>query len=323
MSLLQRVVLADALLVFVAVALLVLSPVTVSRTATVAEVGVLLVGAAVLLTVTTAMTRRALVPLQSLAALMGRADPAAGSHPPIPEDVRGGTQEVADLARAFDAMLTRLEDERRRSTRLAIDAQEAERERLARELHDEVAQTLTAITLQLQGAEALGPQDLAVRLAGVREAAHEGSDAVREIMRGLRPEALEDFGLRAAVVALASSFADRTGVRVRRALDEQLPAVAPEVELVVYRVAQEALANVARHAGASEVRVALETHGGELVLEVRDDGAGLGGRPEGSGRQGMRERTLLVGGRLTVGDAQDGGTLVSLRVPLPRTDGAS
>jgi two-component system, NarL family, sensor histidine kinase UhpB len=216
MSLLQRVVLADALLVFAAVALLVLSPVTVSRTATGAEVAILLLGAAVLLTVTTVMTRRSLAPLRGLAALMGRADPASGRHAPIPAELRGPTREVADLAAAFDAMLTRLEDERRGATRLAIDAQEAERARLARELHDEVAQTLTAVTLQLQAAEGLKREALAARLTAAREALHAGSDAVREIMRGLRPEALEDFGLRAAVVALASSSADRAGIRVRR-----------------------------------------------------------------------------------------------------------
>lgn len=313
MSLLQRVVLADAVLVFAAVALLVLSPATVSRTATTAEVVVLLVGGAVLLTVTTAMTRRSLAPLRGLAALMGRADPAAGRHEPIPPELRGPTREVAELAGAFDAMLTRLEDERRRASRLAIDAQEAERARLARELHDEVAQTLAAITLQLQGAEGLTGEALAARVAGVREAAHAGSDAVREIMRGLRPEALEDFGLRASVVALGSGFTDRTGVRVRRVVDEHLPTVAPEVELVVYRVAQEALANVARHAGAGSVRLALGDVGGALVLEVADDGCGLGGAPEGSGRQGMRERALLVGGRLEVESTS--GTTVRLTVP--------
>lgn len=316
MSLLQRVVLVDAALVFLAVALLVVSPATVSRSTTTAEVAILLLGATALLTLTTVMTRRALAPLRLLAELMGRADPASGTHAPVPGAGPGTAREVADLAAAFDAMLTRLEDERRRATRLAIDAQEAERARLARELHDEVAQLLTAMTLQLQGAERLDGPALAARVTALREAAHGGSDAVREIMRGLRPEALEDFGLRAALVALASGVTERTGVPVRRALAAQLPPLTPEVELVVYRVAQEALANVARHADAAMVDLVLAVDPGRLVLEVRDDGRGVGDAPAGSGRQGMRERALLVGGRLAVGRGPQGvGTTVRLEVP--------
>jgi two-component system sensor histidine kinase UhpB len=269
------------------------------------EAVLLAVGVVAAIAINVVLMRRALAPLRSLAGEMAAVDllhPAAPGRAP-----RDGPGEVATLARAYDAMLVRLQEERRASGRRAIEAQEAERARIGRELHDEVGQALTGVALELQAGE----------LDAAREALRAASDGVREVTRGLRPEALEDFGLRGALVALATSFADRTGVRVARSLAPQLPPLPPESELVVYRVAQEALTNVARHAGARVVAVETEVEGDTFILVVRDDGRGRGDAAEGTGLQGLRERALLVGGRLEVRDADGGaGTEVRLEVAV-------
>ena len=138
----------------------------------------------------------------------------------------------------------------------------------------------------------------------MRETARGSVEEVREIAHGLRPEALDEFGLRAALATLGSRFAERTGLRVRSRLAPQLPELDRERELAIYRVAQESLTNVARHAWAHAVELALERNDGTLVLRVRDDGVGVDDRDRrvrdgaGSGIRGMRERALLVGGRL-------------------------
>jgi two-component system sensor histidine kinase UhpB len=302
MTLLQRVIAGNALVVFVGALILAVSPATVSARVTAGEAALLAAGAVVALAINVVLMRRALAPLTALAGEMAAVDPLRPAPPHAP---RAGVAEVATLARAYDAMLDRLLAERRDSARRAIAAQEAERARIGRELHDEVGQALTGVALELQ----------AGRLDDAREALRSAADGVREITHGLRPEPLEDFGLRGALVALASAFADRAQVRVRRELAPQLPPLAPATELVVYRVVQEALTNVARHAGARQVVLTATAHDGELVVSVADDGAGRRGAPEGTGLQGMRERALLAGGRLTVEDAPGGGTVVRLAVP--------
>ncbi|MCW2993718.1 MAG: hypothetical protein JWQ18_1213, partial [Conexibacter sp.] len=290
MTLLQRVVAGNALVVFVGALILALSPATVSPRITVSEAALLACGIAAALVANVLLMRRALAPLRALATEMASADLL---RPPPPHGPRSGMVEVATLGRAYDAMLERLLAERHDSARRAIAAQEAERGRIGRELHDEVGQALTGVALELE----------AGRLDDAREALRSASDGVREITHGLRPEPLEDFGLRGALVALGSTLADRAQLRVRRELAPNLPALAPETELVVYRVAQEALTNVARHARAREVVVGAEPVGEMLVLSVRDDGDGVRGAPAGTGVQGMRERALLAGGTLDVADA--------------------
>jgi len=243
---------------------------------------------------------------------MRRIDPRMPRRLPV----RGAPPEVAEAAAAFNLVLGRLEDERRASWGRAVAAQERERRRLSLELHDEVGQTLTAVVLQLEGADELTGEALRERLHEAQETARLGADSVREITRGLRPEALEDLGLRAALVALASAFAERAHVHVTREVDEGLPTLPREKELVVYRVVQEALTNVGRHARAREVRVGAAARGDALEAWVRDDGVGMPAGAVGSGLDGMRERALLAGGTLVIGGAVRGGTEVRLRVPL-------
>jgi two-component system sensor histidine kinase UhpB len=227
--------------------------------------------------------------------------------------------EVAELRHAFNAMLDRLEHERRRSGRRALAAQENERRRLARELHDEIGQTLTGVVLQLEALQRAAPAALLEAIIEAQETARSGVEDMREIARGLRPQALDEFGLRSALVSLASQVSDRSGIHVRPQLTEKLPGLVHEQELAIYRVAQESLTNVARHAGARRVDLRLAaTVAGDVELYVRDDGCGIAvqdANGAGTGLAGMRERALLIGGRLTIAAARDGGTEVRLTVP--------
>jgi two-component system sensor histidine kinase UhpB len=138
---------------------------------------------------------------------------------------------------------------------------------------------------------------------------------VRRIAQRLRPEALEDLGLGAALETLCARLSEQSGVAVQSRVPRDVGSITPEMELVVYRVAQEALTNALRHARASHLQVELRCRDGELTLRVADDGVGLDGPRLGSGIQGMRERALLVGGRVQV-RRLDRGTEVRLELPL-------
>jgi two-component system sensor histidine kinase UhpB len=195
--------------------------------------------------------------------------------------------------------------------------QEGERQRIARELHDEIGQTLTGVMLQVESLAAVIPDEGREQLDELRETARHGTEDVRRIARRLRPEALEDLGLQSALAALAGRIGERAEIRIVRRLDPHLPLSAQQ-ELVVYRVAQEALTNVARHAGADRAQLRLERHGSAAVLTVRDDGRGLDPDDDSSshGIRGMRERAMLIGADLAVGPAPGRGTEVRLTVPL-------
>jgi two-component system, NarL family, sensor histidine kinase UhpB len=137
----------------------------------------------------------------------------------------------------------------------------------------------------------------------------------------LRPEALDDLGLINALIALTSRADRQGGLRIERGLSADLPPLSTEIELVIYRVAQEALTNVLRHARAARCVVTLKRIGGELELNVSDDGIGMPTQLDGEtiGIEGMRERALLGGGRLTIASRSGEGTQVTLRLPI---DGA-
>ena len=316
MSLFGRVVAINAGAIIAAALLLALSPATVSSRLTLTEGIVLAVGTVVLLGVNVLLVRRAFEPLQRLAALMRQVDP---HEPGRRIQLDGAVNEVHDVSQAFNAMLDRLEQERVLSGRRALMAQENERKRLARELHDEVGQTLTGVMLQLEGIHRAAPPELGEAVAQLQETAREGVEEVREIARGLRPQALDEFGLRSALATLAAGFEERTRVRVRVRVAADLPALAAEQDLAVYRVAQESLTNIARHAGARSAELSLSRIVGGVLLRVADDGCGI--TPEqaagdSSGVGGMRERALLIGGSLAVRGRSDGGTEVTLAVPL-------
>jgi two-component system sensor histidine kinase UhpB len=211
-------------------------------------------------------------------------------------------------------MLDRLEQERRESALRELAAQERERLRIARELHDEVGQMLTAIALRAERAAEQPADASRGALLEISQTALGSLEDVRRIARELRPEVLDDLGLVNAVIALCGRVDRQPGIRVRRQLDWSLPKLAPEVELVVYRVAQEALTNVLRHAQATEVVVELRSEDGRVVLEVADNGRGLPSDTAERGMRGMRERASVVNAELDVRTRDGGGTRVILGV---------
>jgi two-component system, NarL family, sensor histidine kinase UhpB len=212
-------------------------------------------------------------------------------------------------------MLDRLEAERKQSIRSSLAAQESERLRVARELHDEIGQSLTAVLLHFEHLIRIAPQELTEDLAEARETARASLDEVREIARGLRPEVLDDLGLQSALGALTDRLAEQTDCSIRRQIGGRLPELDPEAELVIYRVAQEGLTNALRHSEASTIAVSLTAADGRVILDVSDDGRGLDDGPPGAGIQGMRERALLIGAELQIESAAGEGTRIKLQVP--------
>lgn len=312
-SLLWRVFAANTVVFVVAVALLAWTPVTVHRVATPRELLALAVGLVLMLAVDLLLLHRTFGPLRRLAGVMSAVDP--GQPGRRAETPSGAGREVVALAGALNAMLDRLEGERRESSRRALAAQEGERMRVARELHDEVGQTLTAIALRAERAAA-EPTGQADALLEIAHSVLRSLEDVHRIGRELRPEALDDLGLVNALIALCSRVDRPGGLRVRRDLDWHLPPLPDDVELVIYRVAQEALTNALRHAVAGEVRVRLARAGSHVALTVSDDGRGLPAQITERGILGMRERAMLIGAELRVGRAERGGTEIVLRVPL-------
>jgi two-component system sensor histidine kinase UhpB len=315
MSLFRRAVAVNVTVLVAAALLLALSPATISATVTRSEWIVLAAGTAAVIVVNLLLLRRVFGPLERLEQVMGRVDP----HEPgrrIGDEQ--SDREIARVSKAFNSMLDRLEHERADSRRRALRAQEAERGRVARELHDEVGQLLTGVVLQLEGLAAAVPAARRLEVAAIQDNVREGVHSVREIARGLRPPALDEFGLRASLVALAAGFGERSGLRVRHHIDPELPALDAETELALYRVAQEAITNVARHAHAREVELQLRCDGHAVALTVGDDGQGMCAEDLHSshGVAGMRERALLVGGSLEIRDRVPRGTDVRLMVPL-------
>jgi two-component system sensor histidine kinase UhpB len=298
--------------VFVVGALvLVLSPASVSADPVPSEIVVIGLGLVVMLLTNALLIRWALAPLQRLIARLEGIDDLAPRR--LPEE---GSGPIRGIAESVNGLMLRLAEERRAGDARALAAQEAERHRIAQELHDEVGQSLTVVLLGLKQAESRAPAALVPELAAVRESARAGLDDVRRVARRLRPGVLEDLGLTSALAALATDFTDHSSASVRRSFAPGLPALSPEAEVVVYRVAQEALTNAARHADAQAVELSLQRLGDSVVLEVRDDGRGFDGLEEGSGLMGMRERASLVRAELSVISRPRHGTTVRLKVPV-------
>ncbi|QCX76248.1 Signal transduction histidine-protein kinase/phosphatase DegS [Streptomyces sp. YIM 121038] len=317
MSLFWRIFSMNAVVLVVA-ALLLLSPmVTVSSPVLLGEALVVLGGVVAMLVANAVLLRVGLAPLKRLSRAMAAADLLR----PGARTAVAGHGEVAQLISTYNAMLDRLESERATSSARALSAQEAERRRVARELHDEVGQTLTAVLLQVKRVADRAPEPLREELSGVQETTRGSLDEIRRIARRLRPGVLEDLGLVSGLRALAGEFSE-SGLAVHDRFDSGLPRLDGEAELVVYRVAQEALTNTARHAGTGRAELALRCVRDGVELIVRDEGHGLRDAAEGSGIRGMRERALLLGGRLTVGADPSGagtGTVVRLWIPAGRT----
>jgi two-component system, NarL family, sensor kinase len=254
---------------------------------------------------------------------------AASACPPDP--MHEIVDRVRHITRENERVFQRLIEGERRFRGLAKavwKVQEDERRRLARELHDGLGQTLTALTNQLehlqQKLDGRGSVELAARLGDSVEMARLALHETRELSRLLRPPVLDDLGLAAALSWLARTLEQRTGLRVDLVLEGLDERLDPDLETLVFRLVQESLTNVLRHAGIDRAAVTVSRDTEFLELRIADQGRGfdvgtaLAGREaaSGSGLRGMRDRLELFGGRLELASAPGKGSLVSAVVPL-------
>jgi|1185.fasta_scaffold46871_2 two-component system sensor histidine kinase UhpB len=314
MSLFWRVFATNAAVIVGAAVALAATPghVRFPSSAMEAAMGVLVLAA--VLAVNLVLLRPLFDPLQRLAGLMRQIDLL---RPGQRLEV-AGKGEIALLGATFNEMLARLEAQRQESVTLTLTAQEEERRRIARNLHDEIGQTLTAVLLQLDRLGKRAGPELQDEFEETVETVRDSLDEVRRVARELRPGVLEDLGLANALRELCTIFSDRAGLRIERLIAPTLPPLEPETELVIYRVAQESLTNAARHAGATRVELRLERVPGGVVLRVSDNGRGFAGGVVGAsvgGLRGMHEWALLVGAELDISARQPSGVQVRLRVP--------
>jgi two-component system, NarL family, sensor histidine kinase UhpB len=294
-----------------AAVLLLVTPVTISAPIKLEQALIVVAGLIVMLAANAWLLRRAIAPLERLAERMETVDLLRrGQRLEVQR-----SDEIGRVVSSFNRMLDRLERERHQSSKRVLAAQESERIGIARDLHDEVGQVLTGVLLQLNVIADTAPGHRAA-INEAKQAVRGALDEVRRISNELRPEMLEHLGLVSALTELSRSFERGSGVEVERRFDASLPTLSDDTELAVYRVAQESLTNVARHAHASRVLIGLESGPGRVVLRVVDDGRGFSGVPEqNGGLRNMRERSLLVGGALAIKQATGGGVEVRLEVP--------
>jgi two-component system, NarL family, sensor histidine kinase UhpB len=313
MPLFWRVFVANAAVLLAGILVLALTPLSVSRHKTVADVAVLLGGLVLMIVANWLILRPLFRPLERLAGQMEEADVLRGGQR-VPVDSTG---EVGALELAFNTMMKRLETERREAGARTLNAQEEERQRIARGLHDEVGQTMTGVLLLLKRLAHSATSEQRAALTEAQAGVKASLEDVRRTAQELRPEILDHLGLPSALTNLARTFSDRTGIPVRGQLPTQLAGLDPQVELVLYRVAQEGLTNAARHSGASEVTLMLEHDADSVVLRVLDNGRGFDGtRAEGGGLRGIRERALIIGGAVAIKPAPTGGVEIRLQVPV-------
>jgi signal transduction histidine kinase len=248
-------------------------------------------------------------------------------HDKLGTDARftDGDLRVAEIFAARAAVAVALSERVARDTvRRVIDAQESERRRLALELHDETGQALTSILLGLKAIRASRTAADAERAeADVRALVVQALQDVRALAVELRPAALDDFGLGPALERLAEMFSTRSGIEtmVEASIDRRLPT---EIETTLYRVVQEALTNVVKHAGAQRVSIVVSSRNASVAAIVDDDGRGFevdGVRADALGLLGMRERLALVGGTLAVESSPETGTTIAAQVPLAASVG--
>ncbi len=313
MSLFWRIFLIDAAILTTATVALLLGPVTVSTPVVLTEALILTAGLAVLLAANAVLLRVGLAPMQRLSRAMVTVDLA---HPaPLPLSVGDGG--IVTLIQAFNSMQERLRTERTQRNAHMLAAQEGERRRIAQELHDEVGQTLTAVLLELKTVADKLPEPARSELRQVQETTRDSLDEIRRIAKRLRPGMLEEQGLESALKALVREIPPRAGLTVRTLLDPNLPDLSHDVELVIYRVAQESLTNTLRHAAASNLVMSLRRTRSGVTLVITDDGVGLDHSVDGAGIHGMRERALLIGADFSIAPGPEGGTEVRLHVPYP------
>jgi two-component system sensor histidine kinase UhpB len=272
------------------------------------------------LAVNLVILRRRFAPLENLIEEMEKVD-LSRPGPLLPDSIDGvgESEEVERIELAFLRMVRRLEAERRRAGSAALRAQEEERTRIARDLHDEVNQSLTGLLLRLEAVREAAPPELEPELAATRSLANQAMRELLSLARQLRPTALDDLGLAAAVAGQVEQL-ERSGLETELTAEGDFSDLDDDVQLVVYRVAQEALTNTARHSEAKRIAVSLRRSRDGVELEVADDGRGFAFEQSerGLGIGGMRERALLIGAELTIESRPGHGTTVRLHIPPPR-----
>ncbi|HUC00082.1 MAG TPA: sensor histidine kinase [Solirubrobacterales bacterium] len=281
---------------------------------------VVLALAVIALAVNLLRLRRRYAPLEDLIEEMEKVDLSRpGLLLPASIDGVGETEEVARIELAFLRMVRRLEAERRRAGSAALAAQEEERARVARDLHDEVNQSLTGLLLRLEAVREAAPPELEPEIAETKALANQAMRELLALARQLRPTALDDLGLAAAIAGQVEQLG-RGEIDAGFEAEGDFSDLGDDAQLVVYRVAQEALSNAGRHSGAERVVVTLRRReDGGVALDVADDGRGFAFEESerGLGIGGMRERALLIGGELTIESRPGAGTSVHLTVPDP------
>jgi two-component system sensor histidine kinase UhpB len=261
------------------------------------------------------MLQKRFAPLERLVDRVESIDPAEPSTFELDEDP---VDEIDRLAGSFHGLLRRVDEERSRSGKLVLHAQEEERRRVARDLHDEVNQALTAVLLRLEALALDVPPEQADQVAELKRLTGQAMDELLHLAHQLRPTALDDHGLGPAIEAQVRDFSERTGADARFQLHGDPTGLDEETQTVVYRVAQEALSNAAQHAHPGRIDVDLTASEDGAELRVRDNGAGfdpLVGRDGGLGVAGMVERARLAGGVLDLRSARGAGTELTLRIP--------
>lgn len=243
--------------------------------------------------------------------------------------------EIGELAQAFNTMLDQLEAMRRQQAMLILQAQEEERRRLARELHDESSQNLTALLVHIeilhQTLQQLPPpaiqqrarDNLQAGLQHLEQLTKNTLENVRTLALQLRPGVLDDLGLQATFRWLAEDCQQRLKLPVKLELDNVEPILREQdnaslYETTLFRIAQECLTNAARHAQATHVSISLKQQADSILLRVQDDGRGYdkASTQTGLGIAGMRERAALLGGKVTISSEQGRGTTVEAILPL-------
>ena len=320
-TLLTQVLAVNAVLVAVTAALAaILTRERLEDAATLSGVSLLIVSVLAVILLNSLLLRHRLEPLAHLVRKMEEIDLSRPGR--RAQAGRHAAKELKLLTAGFNAMLERLEEERRAAGRAVVRGQEQERQQIAQDLHDEVNQALTAIKLRLSATMQDAPDDLVIELREVKSLVDRAMDELLHIARALRPTALDDHGLISALQSQVTDFGERTGIQTHFHRHGELSALSDEEQLVIYRVTQESLSNVAHHSRARHVHVDL-SFTGNTILKVADDGAGfdgigahrngrLRGRPGGLGLNGMRERALLVGGDLNIFSRPGEGTTIEL-----------
>ena len=264
-------------------------------------------------------------PLMHLGRVMNRVQAGERS---LRAPLTGVDPEADQLARTFNMMLEALDEASHQRASQIIKAQEQERKRIARELHDETSQVLTSLLISLAVLEeSIEPSEARERIAETRALAHQTLRAIRSLSIDLRPSALDDLGLLPALRWYIKEYQKKCSIEVEFhafGFKERLPA---EMETALYRIVQESLTNTARHANAHKVRITLKEDTEAVYATITDDGCGFdyetlvktGGQERSIGLAGMQERAVLLDGMLTIHSTPRHGTKVEACIPLPST----